>query len=73
VRHLAEVLEFLTHHGWRPEPGHGWDLCRLWEHLAAQAADPAEQRRMLIQALDHAEALAHVRSIRGKLEKVRGG
>jgi len=71
VRHLAEVLSFLTDRGWKPEPRQGWDLCRLWEHLAVQAPDPAEQRRLLIQALGHTEALADVQRIRAKLEAIR--
>jgi hypothetical protein len=65
VRYLAEVLAFLTAHGWRPS--RGLDLCRLWEHLAAQAAERSEQRRLLIAALGAAEAFVDVERIRGKL------
>jgi hypothetical protein len=72
VRQLAELLGFLTDHGWKPAPRHGCDLCRLWEQLAAQAADPAEQRRLLTRALGHSEALADVQRIRTKLEALRG-
>ena len=65
VRYLAEVLEFLAAHGWRPH--RGVDLCRLWEHLAAHAPGTAEQRRLLIAALGAAEAFIDVERIRGKL------
>jgi O-acetyl-ADP-ribose deacetylase (regulator of RNase III) len=65
VRYLAEVLEFLTAHGWRP--GKGLDLCRLWEHLAAQAPGASEQRRLLIAALGTAEAFVDVERIQHKL------
>lgn len=65
VRYLAEVLEFLAAHGWRPHKG--VDLCRLWEHLAAHAPAPGEQRRLLIAALGAAEAFIDVERIRGKL------
>ena len=65
VRYLAEVLEFLAAHGWRPHKG--VDLCRLWEHLAAHAPGPGEQRRLLIAALAAAEAFIDVERIRGKL------
>jgi hypothetical protein len=65
VRYPAEVLAFLTAHGWRPS--RGLDLCRLWEHLAEQAAERSEQRRLLIAALGAAEAFVDVERIRSKL------
>jgi hypothetical protein len=68
VRYRAEVLEFLTLHGWRPRKG--LDLCRVWEHLAEYAADPGEQRGLLIAALNTAEAFVDVERIRGKLTKL---
>lgn len=68
VRHLAEVLGFLTDHGWKPEAQRGWDLCRLWEQLAAHTPDPMEQQRLLIRALDFTEALADAHRVRAKLE-----
>jgi hypothetical protein len=68
VRYLAQVLEFLTAHGWRPH--RGVDLCRLWEHLAAHAPGPGEQRRLLIAALGAAEAFIDVERIRGKLAEL---
>ncbi len=67
VRYLAEVLEFLSAHGWRPTPRGGLDLCRLWEHLSAHASTPGEQRRLLIAALSTAEAFVDVERIRHKL------
>jgi len=70
VRYLAEVLEFLTAHGWRPGTRKSLDLCRLWEQLAAHAAGPAEQRRLLIAALGAAEAFADVQRIRNKLAEL---
>ena len=68
VRYLAEVLEFLTAHGWRP--GKGLDLCRLWERLAAQAPAASERRRLLIAALGAAEAFVDVERIRQQLAKL---
>lgn len=69
VRYLAEVLEFLTGHGWRPAPPSGLDLCQLWEHLAMQAATPGEQRRLLLAALNTAEAFTDAERIRRQLEE----
>jgi hypothetical protein len=37
VRSLASAPEFVTDKGWRPVLRGGWDLCRLWESLAALA------------------------------------
>ncbi len=71
ISHLAEVLGFLTDHGWKPRPGHGWDLGRMWEHLAAHTGNPVEQRRLLVRALSHTEALADAHRIRAKLEAIR--
>jgi hypothetical protein len=71
VRYLAEVLTFLAAHGWRPRPYGGRDLCRLWEQLAAHAADAAARRRMLIAALDCAEAFVDVERIRKQLAELR--
>jgi hypothetical protein len=68
VRYLAEVLDFLTGHGWRPSPSSGLELCRLWEELA-QAATSGEQRRLLLAALSTAEAFADVERIRHKLKE----
>lgn len=68
VRYLAEVLEFLTAHGWRPEARANLDLCRLWEHLAIHAEGAGEQRRLLILALRTAEAFVDVERIRGRIQ-----
>jgi hypothetical protein len=74
LNYLAQVLDFLAQQGWRPVPGHGLDLCRLWEHLAGHTADPAECRRLLIEALATAEAFADVQRLRGRLaEEKRTG
>ncbi len=70
VRYLAEVLEFLSAHGWRPTPRGGLDLCRLWEHLAEHASTPGEQRRLLIAALSTAEAFVDVERIRHKIAEL---
>jgi hypothetical protein len=70
VPYLAEVLEFLTAHGWRPAPRAGLDLCRLWEHLAANASTPGEQRRLFLAALNTADAFADVERIRHKLDEL---
>jgi hypothetical protein len=55
AQHLAEVLAFLTDHGWRPAPGSGLALWQLWERLADGFADAAGKRRMLITALRYTE------------------
>jgi hypothetical protein len=72
VRYLAEVLAFLTDHGWRPAGAGGWDLCRLWEYLAGHTADAGERRRLLVAALGAAEAFADVRRIRARLAESGG-
>jgi O-acetyl-ADP-ribose deacetylase (regulator of RNase III) len=72
VRYLAEVLAFLTDHGWRPAGAGGWDLCRLWEYLAGHTADAGERRRLLVAALGAAEAFADVRRIRERLAESEG-
>jgi hypothetical protein len=70
LRYLAEVLGFMANQGWRPNPRHGWQLCQLWEHLAAHAPDRPERRRLLIAALGAAEAFADVQRIRRQLAEV---
>ncbi len=68
VRCLADVLAFMANQGWRPDSRHGWHLCQLWEHLAAQAPDRLGRRRLLIAALGSAEAFADVQRIHKQLE-----
>ncbi len=70
VRCLADVLGFMANQGWRPDPRHGWHLCQLWEHLAAQAPDGLSRRRLLIAALGAAEAFADVQRIHKQLEEL---
>ena len=70
VRYLTEVLEFLTAHGWRPAPRGQLDLCRLWEQLAGHASTPLECRRLLIAALNTAEAFVDVERIRQKIAEL---
>jgi hypothetical protein len=67
VRYLADVLGFMTNQGWRPNAQEGWQLCQLWEHLAAHAPDASERRRLLIAALASTEDFADVQRIRHKL------
>jgi hypothetical protein len=69
IRHLVEVLEFLTEHGWRPGRLHGNHLCRLWVTLAEYAPVP-ERRRLLIMALGCAEAFTDVQRIRQLLAEL---
>lgn len=69
VRHVAGVLEFLTEHGWRPAGRGTGQLCRLWEGLARRAADAAERRRYLTQALAAAEDFNAARRVREMLEE----
>ena len=70
LRALAAVLEFLMHHGWRPHARGRWDLCRLWEELAAHAPDEGERRRCLIAALAAAEAFDDASRVRAALEEM---
>lgn len=72
VRYLAEVLEFLTAHGWRPDSRTELDLCRLWEHLAEHAEGAGEKHRLLIFALRTAEAFADGERIRGRIKELEG-
>jgi hypothetical protein len=67
VRYLADVLGFMTNQGWRPNAQEGWQLCQLWEHLAAHAPDVSERQRLLIAALASTEDFADVQRIRHKL------
>ncbi len=68
VHQVAEVLSFLTAHGWRPASA-GGNLCRLWEALAGHASvtGPAERRRMLVNALSAAEDFADASRVRAQL------
>jgi hypothetical protein len=70
VRYLADVLEFMTNQGWRPNTQTGWQLCQLWEHLAAHTPDPLERRRLLVAALAATEDFADVQRIRGALAEL---
>ncbi len=67
VRYLADVLQFLTAHGWRPASGGDLTLSALWEHLAKHAEGPAERHRLLLAALGTAEAFEDVERIRKQL------
>jgi hypothetical protein len=70
---LAEVLNFLTTHGWRPTGG--LSLCALWERLACRTTNPEERRRMLIAALQCAEAFddaSRVRHLLGDEDSASG-
>jgi hypothetical protein len=67
VPQLADVLAFLTAHGWRPR---GAALSPLWEGLAKYADDPSLRRRLLIAALGSAEAFADARRIRERLAEL---
>jgi hypothetical protein len=68
VHQIADVLAFLTAHGWRPPEGTSpGGLCALWEALAGQTTDIAERRRLLVAALGAAEAFADARRVRQAL------
>jgi hypothetical protein len=73
TRYLAQVLGFLTEHGWRPSGRGGWDLCRLWECLADRAADVRERRRQQPAALNSTEAFTDVQRVRRRLEDLEKG
>jgi hypothetical protein len=61
---LAEVLRFLTAHGWRPSRGR---LSHLWEELAQKTSNADARQRMLIAALSSAEAFSDVRRVRRQI------
>jgi hypothetical protein len=66
---LGEVLRFLTAHGWRPSQlGRG--LCQVWEDLARHTTATDERQRMLIAALNSAEALTDVCRVREELARL---
>ncbi len=65
--HLAEVLSFLTDHGWRPDPRAGLALWQIWERLADGFQDIAGKRRMLITALRYTERFDDDERIRKRL------
>jgi O-acetyl-ADP-ribose deacetylase (regulator of RNase III) len=61
----AQVLGFLTDHGWRPKDGAS--LSRLWEHLAQTISEPYDRQRLLIRALRHAEDYQDILRLREQL------
>ncbi len=66
---LADTLDFLADHGWRPPAAwHRPTLCLLYQQLAVHASDEATRRRLLVAALGCAEALAEVRRLREEME-----
>ncbi len=72
ARHLAEVLTFLTDHGWRPSPRSGLMLWQVWEALADRFEDDAQKRRMLVTALRCTERADHNERIRQRLAELKG-
>jgi hypothetical protein len=72
VRHLAEVLRFLSDHGWRPPARWRTLLSGIWLRLADSADDPAIRRRLLIAGLETAEGSHEVRLVRRRLDALEG-
>lgn len=70
ARRVAEVLEFLADHGFRPGRGTQHTLATLWEMLARNFSSPADRRRMLVRALEHAERDDNVRRLEALLEEL---
>jgi hypothetical protein len=70
ARQLAEVLGFLTDHGWRPSADSALPLWKLWERLADAFPDAAGKRRMLITSLRFTERLSDDEHIRKRLEAI---
>jgi hypothetical protein len=68
AQHLAEVLAFLTDHGWRPDPGSGVALWQLWGRLADGFPDAAGKRRMLVAALRFTENFTDEERISQRLQ-----
>jgi hypothetical protein len=67
AEHLAEVLAFLTDHGWRPQTP-GLALWQLWLKLSEGFPDAAGKRRMLITALQYTERFDDEEQIRQRLQ-----
>ena len=67
---LAEVLAFLTEHGYRPNPRSGLSLWRMWEKLAQGVEKPTQKRRMLIRALQYTERIDDTEHIREQLVRL---
>jgi hypothetical protein len=72
VHQLAEILEFLAGHGWRPSRHSRTTSSGLWLRLASFTGDPAERRRLLIAALETAEGFHEVDIIRDHLAASEG-
>jgi hypothetical protein len=72
ARHLAEVLAFLTEHGWRPSPNSRLSLWELWERLADGCPDRAGRRRLLVTALRYTERIDHDEHLRKRLMELDG-
>ncbi|MFO0878744.1 MAG: SIR2 family protein [Gemmataceae bacterium] len=67
VGFLAQVLDFLVKHGWRPSlPG---SLCSLYVELAKYTGDLRQKRRLLVTALRQADTLADVQRLREILDQ----
>ncbi|MFO0930393.1 MAG: SIR2 family protein [Gemmataceae bacterium] len=65
IAFLAQLLQFLTAHGWRPSGRHGIaTLSRLAEVMAGHASDAYLRRRLLIAALESAETFTDVTRLR---------
>jgi hypothetical protein len=65
--HVAQVLDFLTRVGWRPQPHAPMPLPQLWETLAERVGEAGARRGMLITALRHTERFSTARRLRQKL------
>jgi hypothetical protein len=73
AQHLAEVLGFLTDHGWRPAARAGLSLWQMWARLAESLADDAQKRRLLVTALRHTERADDADRIRQRLSELKEG
>lgn len=71
LRLTAQVLGFLTEHGWRPSGK--LSLTNLWERLARRIDDPYEKQRLLIRALRHAEHNRDIVRLRQHLAELDRG
>ncbi len=71
LRFLADLVTFLSSHGWRPPGRH--PLAHLWRQLAVQAKSPGLKRQLLVAALGASEALSVSRQIRAQLDRLDEG
>ena len=67
---VADILELLSNHSWRPTGPSGSTLSGLWEGLASAADDLTMRRRRLVAALRFAEGSDEASRVRESLARL---